>query len=890
MDLKRLSRLIAARWGIIVLLSVIGFASAYGLTEFAVGEAEPVFEGVINVEFELGDDETVEDLANQIQTERGVAALAAQDLLEEYDGSSIIPDTTAARLTFIARGSSAEEAEARVEDLADAYLNADPSSGGDVESKLSDLELQAAEIQAEIESLQPSLTAAERDLLREHRLLDLKIQGIENEIVGLTIADSGATGEQQGANAERMVALEGDLAALEAEKAALPPPPSEEPTATEQFRLESLNRMLDFLELEYQRFAMRSFGITSDSVAQPVTVRDLTPSPPSALANGLLGFIGGLALAVVALAVTALVRKEVWLTSDLELPVLGTVPPRRRLETAEEIWYDATDNDSRKESVQKLRTGIEGTIAPHESALAIVSDHVDPMDCQMLGLDVASAFASSGQTVLVVSADYSSSSELEEFSVGVPSLDRVVGTATDSMSTEQDNVTRALNEAFQVRPGLTLMSRGDVSGARADAFAGLQFRRFVELASSEYDIVIVVAGEADTASAHVIAQRVGNVVLAVQQGRSTVPSVDAATTALATQDVTVLGAVVVSTGSFRRFLPRFSLPAWARRERRSHQVHHPPSSRFPSLPHATYDGEPSGSANSLGDLVGDLSQRASHARSESRNVGEQADDLGGRVLLELGQVSRADSFEPVAAYVVGRVEDLLLAGPDSDWISRELATVVEREGFIPLTPVPGRSTAGEWLIEELCHELGDERGYRIAMEFAGILGGVGASSAESLNSWLRGEFFDRHLERTGGDPVIWHLTSHAGTFQVLASSRHVDPSRLNHSIAEALKNTVVELQGAIEVAGASQDMGDVAGLDSSLRDLLAMGDALEAIQTQGESGHASHLEQEAATESNGLEPVWTDEVLQNCARLQRFDLLARPILTDDEVASLTPTG
>jgi hypothetical protein len=513
------------------------------LTALASGDGAPVFEASIPFEFELQGEETVEDLANEIQSERSLATFAAQDILAN-NPASIVADTTSARLVFYAQGSSRDAARALAQELVDAYLASDPSGGGDIGEQLAEMEAQAEQIEAEIAALQPDLSPEEQALKSRHELLDLQIANVRQEIVALTVADAGATSEQQAANEARRQDLGETLQALEAEKALLPPPPSGGLSPGDQLKLEALQRRMELLRLDYQRLALRTMGVTGEGNQQPTTVVDLTPEPPNPFLNGAMGLFGGLGVALLALVVTSRARKEIWLDSDLPMPLLGSVSSRRWPNRPGLPWYDSIEGGRRKESIQALRTAIEGGVVGPATAVAIVGDKVDFGDCHTLGVDLGAALASAGSRVLVVDADYATETDLTEFNVADPSLEAVLRLPVGAQDGLRERVASVLAEVIQIRPGLWVMPSGSGPTSPADALAGQQFRVFLDVARESFDVVIVVAGRARTPSAQVVAQRTGSALTLVVPGKSTIPSLSALSADYDNQRVMNLGAVL----------------------------------------------------------------------------------------------------------------------------------------------------------------------------------------------------------------------------------------------------------------------------------------------------------------------------------------------------------
>lgn len=902
MELNRILRVLRSRWGIVALIASIGFLSGFGLTALANDDVEPVFEAIVDFEFELGEEETPEDLADEIESERGLAVFAAQDLLGEIPSAAISADRTAGLLTFVARGDTAGEADENVRRLVRAYIEADSIGGGSVTQQLAELETQAEEIDAEIDELQPNLTAAEEDLANQHLLLDLIIQSVSDEIVALTVASAGAPNDEVAANQARIQDLETILLERQAEKAALAPPPSETLTASEQLRLSALQRRKELLQLDYQRLSLRAMGVTSvGGTQQPIRVRDLTPEPPSPLVNGLVGLMGGIGFGILGLVMTTRARREVWLPSDLPMPLLGAVPRRKVSDSSAGAWYDATSDSPRKEAVQALRTAIEGTMESIGTSIALMGDRVAPVDVHALGTDLAAAFASAGRSVLIVDADFSIDAGLSEFKVGEPSLASALRIQTGSQESIRERISTLLDDGIQIRPGLVVIPSGEDPDSPADALAGTQFRIFLDEAQEKFDLVFLIAGSGVSPASQVVAQRAGTALLAVTPGKTTIPGLEGLVSDFRTQRVVELGAIMISgseaVSNLRRFslAPRAATPTVTLRQPVSSAES--PVNRLRFYPFPMDKGTSPSRAGSLESLVGDLAASpdglsvVSDRSEEKTTLAESDDGLADEVLNALSRTAGRGAYEPVAEYVTARVEDILTAVSGQENLSDELVDVVLEYGFIPLTSVRGHRTVGEWIVDELRVELGHSQGARVAERFGDVLVGPGVEPSAALNEWLIGNFFDRHLERTDGEPEVWHLSSQASTLQLLVYGRRLSRDRLALLSSHVTRRAIDDLQRRLREANEADDIVASERIDSRLRDLHLFEVALGMLQVgSSEEARLNYPWRRTGQQPQGWAPIWAEGIRPNIAPLQRLGILARPVLSEDELTSIVSSA
>jgi Mrp family chromosome partitioning ATPase len=314
-------------------------------------------------------------------------------------------------------------------------------------------------------------------------------------------------------------------------------------SAADKLRRDALQRRLNILALDYERLALRTLGVTSGGRLEPVILSDLSQEPASPARNGVIGLLGGFGLALASVAFVARARGEYWLSEDLPVPVLAEVPSRKSSTLPGPPWYDTTSGGHRKESIQALRNALEGAVDSDRAALAIVADKVDGPTTHALTIDLATAFASAGRSVLVVDADYEEPATSSEFSVGEPTLETVLSLPLASAEALTDLVAELLDRAVHIRPDLAVIPAGSSPDSPADSVAGSQFRSFMEVAGERFDLVVVVAGSSKSPAAQVVAQRVGIAVITAIPGRSTSSGVGALVTDLVQQRVDVIGAV-----------------------------------------------------------------------------------------------------------------------------------------------------------------------------------------------------------------------------------------------------------------------------------------------------------------------------------------------------------
>lgn len=251
-----------------------------------------------------------------------------------------------------------------------------------------------------------------------------------------------------------------------------------------------------------------------------------------------------------------------------------------------------------------------------------------------------------------------------------------------------------------------------------------------------------------------------------------------------------------------------------------------------------------------------------------------------------------ESYEDLANFMVETVAGLLTDPPNGSEFSND-ALLAAQSGYLPLHEVKGHETVGTVLANEFRTQLGAKLGNRLTTESAWVLSeGFGATGLTlTLDEWLSDEFFKRHLEATDYEPTVWHLSSRHGTVQIL-----VDSARLNRDCIDDLRGSVVQrtidaLERNLKSAVRAGKSDAVERIGEQLTDArtfeIALGWLYEGTTPNARLIYPSMLPHQ---QPRGWNPIWSEGVKPNIAPLQRLGLLASPVLTDEELESLRPTG
>ena len=308
------------------------------------------------------------------------------------------------------------------------------------------------------------------------------------------------------------------------------------------------------------------------------------------------------------------------------------------------------------------------------------------------------------------------------------------------------------------------MPAGEPPISPGDAVAGRHFRYVIEEASSRFDLVIVVGSDLTAPATQIQMQRLDGMLLVVAVRQ--VPCASASAPIVQDfneRNITIQGAVFleksrrgVSSAATapddsseemprsRSSGPTIEADDWRRPKSQANQLvdRLEREARLRPPETGTEPGTNSASAPSRGTVSGSTGC------------------LSGRRRLRRNQ-SRGSSHHPCR--------------PGHSAGARQLR---QRDGVHTLTRVDGFPKAGDVLGYEFEVELGPVVGPVVSDRIVAVLADGSGLQEADLDGWLTHEFFKRHVERTMGEPVVWHLKSNNGCIQVLVGAQRLDKHRL----------------------------------------------------------------------------------------------------------------
>jgi hypothetical protein len=203
----------------------------------------------------------------------------------------------------------------------------------------------------------------------------------------------------------------------------------------------------------------------------------------------------------------------------------------------------------------------------------------------------------------------------------------------------------------------------------------------------------------------------------------------------------------------------------------------------------------------------------------------------------------------------------------------------DKDGIIPITEHTEEKILLERIRDRIGAEFGENKISDIESEFADTLFNAACKESEirgktppkkkvTMAQWLEKVFFRLHISQFKKRPIAWHLTSSNGTFQVLIFCH-----KISLDMFKNLKNR------------------HLSKVQSYYRTLLERARRGESLPGGLTTGKLSDIELELEEFSNKLdkliaipyEPVIDDGVRVNIAPLQKFGLLASPVLAAKDV-------
>jgi len=881
MDIQRLARIIRDRWGVVLTGALLGLGGAFLFLTFA-SSGEAVHEATAPLRFPPAEGVTPQAAAEELGFIHDFALTVVAEALVEDPTSRVDIDVAENQLLFVSQGPTEEAAIEEALALRNGYLQTDPDSAIELDVQIETLLADAATVDAEIALLQPALTAEEQALLAQQQSIEATILGVQDRLRALVLDEAAAnTADARAALATERANLTNQLAELTAERSAMGPTPVAVLSSEDALRLQALTARKVLIAAEYERLYLRQEGLSGGGVQEIPTATAFASEPIAPWILAVAGLVGGALAALLGLLVISRTRRIVWMPEDIDVPVLGVVPARSVDARGNVAWYDAAEGGTRKTAVQALRSAVQAH-AHSGSTIALTGHNTGSADVQALAADLAGSMATAGDSVLLIDANFDSKSALGEYRVGGLALSEVLRLTPEAPEFVA-SVQAAVEQAYVVRPGLAVIPSGPPPGSPADALAGRQYRALIEAAESHYDTTIVVVDDFGTPSAQAAMQRVRHGILVTTAGATTEADVNGLIEDADRLRISVVGAVFLGrrgrlSGLFRKSEKELTKSKTGKDESRPEaRPQEDPGNASPMNRLNTYViPDERRSAAVQHSPLGDLATSFGLSKPVVNEKG-----LGSDLLDAMTGASSDKAYEAVADYVVSRAEDMVTARYGYGDLLESLIHDVSEYGFLSLRPVKRHRTVGSWLTEEIEREVEWGSGAELVGQVERLISGD--QPEVGIDDWLDREFFKRHLERTDGEPEVWHLVSPERSVSLLLPARRLNAEKLELVVTEVVTGAVDELERRRKAAVTRSDLETAAVYEQQVDDVRVFEKHLRNV-LYGNRGSGKRVR------SVAWNPKWSDGTRVNLAPFQAEGLLPFEVLSEGDISDLLDTA
>lgn len=579
--LRRVTRVVQHRLPIILAAAALATAGAVWLTGYLNAQIQPRFEATAITHLQGADPSS--DVGRTVTGAQPSLSTAAEEAVDANAGfldadHRIRPDPSTETIQFSAVARTPQIATAEAADMRNRYLAA--IAPAPIEERMRSVLEKAGVVREQLAELLPpeAVIPVDLEVTTKRALLNAQINSLNNEIAKLSVEQVLADSESEKAAIEEDIhRILGLLVELRTELEALPgdsaedlgrgnsfdsgedteerdtSPIAENNTALEdQFRIESLQLLYSSLQQEFQDLYITS--IDGETVALPeIDVVDQTRDPmPIAMGAG-IGSAAALLLILGSILLVDRLRPGWWTDRDVR-GVLAETPPRPA-GGVDRYWN--TGNRRRRRAVQVVAVGLLSQVESGASAIGLVGVGTRPTAVKDLAIDLAESIVTTGRRTLVIDA------------VGLDGVEeRHDGLVAGSGPTlgdllnpwQQDNaddlIEKAIDEAIQLRPGLSLLPSGGPSLYSVEGAMTPVVARLLSVGRERYPLTLVPMIDMGTGLRGALAPKLDAIVIIGQAGSTKVAQVDSLREKVEGAGTPVLGSVLVVTGPLRRLRDR----------------------------------------------------------------------------------------------------------------------------------------------------------------------------------------------------------------------------------------------------------------------------------------------------------------------------------------------
>lgn len=192
----------------------------------------------------------------------------------------------------------------------------------------------------------------------------------------------------------------------------------------------------------------------------------------------------------------------------------------------------------------------------------------------------------------------------------------------------------------------------------------------------------------------------------------------------------------------------------------------------------------------------------------------------------------------------------------------------DTDGIIPLYKDAAENTMEHRLVEDIEKMFGEAKVSEILNEMKQIL-------ERDLDGWLSGDFFKRHISQYKKRPIIWHISSPEGYFEVLLYYH-----KLNNQTLHILKNVYLSKASDYNRRKLKELQGDLTNASDKNKGMMYK------EKDEREKAIDDLKKFEASIDEvlkQGIDPVIDDGVLANISPFQKAGLLAMDVLDKNQL-------
>jgi hypothetical protein len=580
---RRVVRVLRHRLPIILAAVVLATAGAAWFTGYLNAQVRPRFEATAVAHLQETDQSsepgrTATAAQPSLSTAVDVAVDANAGFLDADHGVRGAPSTQSLEFSTVAE--TPEIATSEAADMRNRYLLA--TAPPPIEERMRAVLGKAALVREQLAELIPPEvdTPVDLEVSIKQALLNSQINLLNSEIAKLSVEQVQADTESEKAAIQEDIAEAlAVLINLRTELEALPGDSAEGPgrgdslntgeettgrtdspsiaasdaALEDQFRIESLQLLYSSLQQEFQDLYITSIDGEPETLPE-IEVVDRTRDPMPVTMGAGIGLLAALLIVLGSILLVDRLRPGWWTDRDLR-GVFAETPDGPVWEGAR---YGNSTDLRRMRAVQSIAVGVLSQVESGPSAIGLVGVGTRPSAVRDLAVDLAESIVTTGRPTFVI--DAVGLDGMEERQSGlVASSGPTLGDLLNPW--QQDNaddlIEKAVDEAIQLRPGLSLLPSGGPSLYSVEGAMTPVVARLLAVGRERYPLTVVPMIDMGTAFCDALARKLDAMVIVGQAGSTKIAQVERLREKLEGAGTPVLGTVLIVRGPRRRLRDRF---------------------------------------------------------------------------------------------------------------------------------------------------------------------------------------------------------------------------------------------------------------------------------------------------------------------------------------------